>query len=392
MIEALQMSNEVFTTWRRDIHRHPELGFEESRTASLVVDKLRAWGFDEVHTGIAKTGVVGVLKGKVASSRAIGLRADMDALAMDEANQFSHASCYQGKMHGCGHDGHTAILLATAWYMAQHREFSGTVYFIFQPAEEGLGGAKVMIDEGLFERFPCDRIYGLHNMPGIPQGEIWFREGALLASSDRFIIEITGKGGHGAMPQRAVDPTLVLSNIIMSAQTIISRNTSPLDSVVISFTDVHAGSGTHNVIPDQAVLKGCIRAFDEPVRKQVIEHLNHIVSQVAASYGATAKLVIKSGSYPATMNDKEAVSLVAEVAESLVGIDNVNPRCLPLSTSEDFSFMLQEVPGCFVLIGNGSEGEDGGVCVHNPHYDFNDGIIPVGASFFVGIIHRELLV
>ncbi|MGF1735601.1 M20 aminoacylase family protein [Photobacterium satsumensis] len=390
MIEALQMNNEVFTAWRRDIHRHPELGFEESRTANLVAEKLKAWGFDEVHTGIAKTGVVGVLRGSQLSSRTIGLRADMDALQMDEANHFAHASCHQGKMHGCGHDGHTAILLATAWYMAQCRDFSGTVYFIFQPAEEGLGGAKVMIDEGLFERFPCDRVYGLHNMPGIPQGEIWLREGPLLASSDRFIIEITGRGGHAALPHKAIDPTIVLSNIIMSAQTIVSRNTSPLESAVISFTDVHAGSGTHNVIPDQAFLKGCLRAFDEQIRQECVQRLRLLVEQIAASYGATAQLVVKPGSYPATVNDKDAVALVTTVAKSVVGEGKVNPQCLPLSGSEDFSFMLQQVPGCYVLVGNGSEGHEGGICVHNPSYDFNDDIIPVGASFFVGVIREEL--
>ncbi|WEM44905.1 M20 family metallopeptidase (plasmid) [Photobacterium sp. DA100] len=392
MIEALQMNNEMFTAWRRDIHRHPELGFEESRTAHLVAEKLRAWGVDEVHTGIAKTGVVGVLKGRQASNRAIGLRADMDALPMDEANQFDYASCLQGKMHGCGHDGHTAILLAAAWYLSQQRNFSGTVYFIFQPAEEGLAGAKVMVEEGLFERFPCDRVYGLHNMPGIPQGKIWFREGPLLASSDRFVIEITGRGGHAAMPHMATDPTIVLSNIIMAAQTIISRNTSPLDAAVISFTDVHAGSGTHNVIPDHASLKGCLRAFDEHVRRESIERLGRLVGQVAASYGASAEFIVKPGSYPATVNDKGAVAVAKSAADAVVGCDSVDAKCLPLSGSEDFSFMLQQVPGCYVLVGNGSEGSRGGISVHNPSYDFNDEIIPVGASFFVEVIQQELAI
>lgn len=390
MIEEISINNELFTAWRRDIHQHPELGFEEQRTAQVVADKLTEWGFDEVHTGIATTGVVGVLRGRTASTRTIGLRADMDALQMTENNDFGHASCHQGKMHGCGHDGHTAMLLAAAWYLARHRDFSGTIHFIFQPAEEGLGGAKVMIDDGLFERFPCDRVYGMHNMPGIPQGHFWLREGALLAGSDRFTIEIQGKGGHAALPQHAVDPMLVVSAIISGAQTIISRNTSPLDSAVLSFTDLHAGSGTFNVIPGKATMMGCIRTFDNSVREHAIERLEQLVESTARAYGASAWVTFRPGSYPATINDADATRLATEVAREVVGDANVNPDCLPLSGSEDFSFMLQAIPGCYLLLGNGLEGEAGGICVHNPHYDFNDEIIPAGASFFVRLIEREL--
>ncbi|EKO3442785.1 TPA: M20 aminoacylase family protein [Vibrio fluvialis] len=390
MIEEISINNELFTAWRRDIHQHPELGFEEHRTAQVVADKLTEWGFDEVHTGIATTGVVGVLRGRTASTRTIGLRADMDALQMTENNDFGHASCHQGKMHGCGHDGHTAMLLAAAWYLARHRNFAGTIHFIFQPAEEGLGGAKVMIDDGLFERFPCDRVYGMHNMPGIPQGHFWLREGALLAGSDRFTIEIQGKGGHAALPQHAVDPMLVVSAIISGAQSIISRNTSPLDSAVLSFTDLHAGSGTFNVIPSNATMMGCIRTFDNSVREHAIERLEQLVESTARAYGASASVTFRSGSYPATINDADATRLATEVARQVVGDANVNPDCLPLSGSEDFSFMLQAVPGCYLLLGNGLEGETGGICVHNPHYDFNDEIIPAGASFFVRLIEREL--
>ncbi|EMA8957753.1 amidohydrolase [Vibrio fluvialis] len=390
MIEEISINNELFTAWRRDIHQHPELGFEEHRTAQVVADKLTEWGFDEVHTGIATTGVVGVLRGRTASTRTIGLRADMDALQMTENNDFGHASCHQGKMHGCGHDGHTAMLLAAAWYLARHRNFAGTIHFIFQPAEEGLGGAKVMIDDGLFERFPCDRVYGMHNMPGIPQGHFWLREGALLAGSDRFTIEIQGKGGHAALPQHAVDPMLVVSAIISGAQTIISRNTSPLDSAVLSFTDLHAGSGTFNVIPSNATMMGCIRTFDNSVREHAIERLEQLVESTARAYGASASVTFHPGSYPATINDADATRLATEVARQVVGDANVNPDCLPLSGSEDFSFMLQAVPGCYLLLGNGLEGETGGICVHNPHYDFNDEIIPAGASFFVRLIEREL--
>ena len=390
MIEEICVNNELFTSWRHDIHQHPELGFEEQRTAQIVIDKLTEWGFDEVHTGIATTGVVGVLRGNNPSSRTIGLRADMDALQMNENNQFAHASCHQGKMHGCGHDGHTTMLLAAAWYLARHREFSGTIHFIFQPAEEGLGGAKVMIDEGLFERFPCDRVYGMHNMPGIPQGEFWLREGALLAGSDRFTIEITGRGGHAALPQQTIDPMLVVSAIISGAQSIISRNTSPLDSAVISFTDLHAGSGTFNVIPAKANMMGCLRTFDQAVREHAIARLQQLVESSAQAYGAKASLTFRPGSYPATINDPQATQLATQVARDVVGTDKVNPSCQPLSGSEDFSFMLQAVPGCYLLLGNGVEGEAGGICVHNPNYDFNDAIIPVGASWFVRLIEREL--
>lgn len=390
MIDVITGNNAQFTAWRHDIHQHPELGFEEQRTAKLVADKLTEWGFDEVHTGIATTGVVGVLRGKTTSTRAIGLRADMDALAMTENNQFGHASLNPGKMHGCGHDGHTTMLLAAAWYLAKHRDFSGTVYFIFQPAEEGLGGAKVMIDEGLFDRFPCDRVYGIHNMPGIPQGEFWLRDGALLASSDRFTIEVHGKGGHAAMPQHVIDPMLIASAIISGAQSIVSRNTSPLDAAVLSFTDLHAGSGTFNVIPDKATMMGCIRSFNDSVREHAIQRLKQLVESTAQAYGATATLTFRPGSYPATVNDSQAAQLAADAAKEVVGDAKVNTNCLPLSGSEDFSFMLQAVPGCYVLLGNGVEGEMGGVSVHNPSYDFNDNIIPVGASYFVQLVKREL--
>lgn len=390
MINELKQHNEMFTQWRKAIHQHPELGFEEQQTADFVANKLRQWGLDEVHTGIATTGVVGVLKGQSPNSRAIGLRADMDALALDEANDFSHASHIAGKMHACGHDGHTAILLASAWYLAQHRNFSGTVYFIFQPAEEGLGGAQAMIDDGLFERFKCDRIYALHNMPGIPQSHIWLKPGPLMASADRFDIAIEAKGGHAAMPQHLIDPSLVMSNIILSAQTIVSRNTSPLDTCVISFTDIHSGEGTYNVVPDSAQLKGCLRTFNPQVRQQALERLQQVVEQTAKLYGATASLTIQPGSYPATVNEQHSYEFAANIAEQLLGKERVNTHCDPLSGSEDFSFMLNKVAGCYLLLGNGLSGEKGGVCVHNPHYDFNDDIIPVGAALFCSLVTAEL--
>ncbi|WP_028771414.1 M20 aminoacylase family protein [Shewanella waksmanii] len=390
MINELKQHNEMFTQWRKAIHQHPELGFEEQQTADFVANKLRQWGLDEVHTGIATTGVVGVLRGQSPNSRAIGLRADMDALALDEANDFSHASHIAGKMHACGHDGHTAILLASAWYLAQNRNFSGTVYFIFQPAEEGLGGAQAMIDDGLFERFKYDRIYALHNMPGIPQSHIWLKPGPLMASADRFDIAIEAKGGHAAMPQHLIDPSLVMSNIILSAQTIVSRNTSPLDTCVISFTDIHSGEGTYNVVPDSAQLKGCLRTFNPQVRQQALERLQQVVEQTAKLYGATANLTIQPGSYPATVNEQQSYEFAANIAEQLLGKERVNTHCDPLSGSEDFSFMLNKVAGCYLLLGNGLSGEKGGVCVHNPHYDFNDDIIPVGAALFCSLVTAEL--
>ncbi|MCS2608364.1 M20 aminoacylase family protein [Halomonas dongshanensis] len=392
MIDALIANNDEFTRWRQDIHRHPELGFEEQRTAQLVVDKLTAWGFDEVHTGIGGTGVVGVLRGSKPGTRTIGLRADMDALTMTEQNTFDYASQTEGRMHGCGHDGHTTMLLAAAWYLAEHRDFAGTVHFIFQPAEEGLAGAQVMIDDGLFERFPCDRVYGLHNMPGIPAGELWVRNGALLAGSDRFVIDIQGKGGHAAMPQHTVDPMPVIASIITSAQTVVSRNTSPLASAVLSFTDLHAGSGTFNVIPGEARMMGCLRTFDEGVRQHALARLKTLVESSAEAYGARATLTIRPGSYPATINDADAFELACDVAKGLVGEEKVNTDCQPLSGSEDFSFMLRAVPGCYLFLGNGLEGEKGGVSVHHPLYDFNDAIIPTGASFFVAMVQRELAV
>ncbi|QLE86587.1 amidohydrolase [Shewanella sp. Scap07] len=390
MINELKQHNEMFSQWRKAIHQHPELGFEEQQTADFVANKLRQWGLDEVHTGIATTGVVGVLRGQSPNSRAIGLRADMDALALDEANDFSHASHIAGKMHACGHDGHTAILLASAWYLAQNRNFNGTVYFIFQPAEEGLGGAQAMIDDGLFERFKCDRIYALHNMPGIAQSHIWLKPGPLMASADRFDIAIEAKGGHAAMPQHLIDPSLVMSNIILSAQTIVSRNTSPLDTCVISFTDIHSGEGTYNVVPDSAQLKGCLRTFNPQVRQQALERLQQVVEQTAKLYGAKASLTIQPGSYPATVNEQHSYEFAANIAEQLLGKERVNTHCDPLSGSEDFSFMLNKVAGCYLLLGNGLSGEKGGVCVHNPHYDFNDDIIPVGAALFCSLVTAEL--
>lgn len=394
MIEQIMKNSDEFARWRKDIHANPELGFEEQRTAELVACKLESWGFDEVHRNIAKTGVVGVLRGHTPSDnpleKAIGLRADMDALPMQELNEFEHRSKHQGRMHACGHDGHTVMLLAAAWYLSEHRDFSGTVYFIFQPAEEGLAGAKAMIDEGLFDRFPCERIYGVHNMPGIPEGDVWVKEGPFMASTDRFIIEITGKGGHGAMPHQAIDPVVIMAELINALQTIKSRNVQPTEPLVVSITDAHAGSGTHNVIPETATLKGSIRAFNAEVSSLAIARMKQIAQGIALAHNAEINVTIKDGSYPATINNAGATQVAHQAAINVVGKDKVSTDFPPFTGSEDFAFFLQQVPGCYLFIGNGSEGKTGGVCVHNPLYDFNDHIIPIGASYFVELIKQEM--
>nr|WP_231896286.1 amidohydrolase [Vibrio rotiferianus] len=363
---------------------NPELSYQEHETAKIVAEFLESFGFDEVHTGIGGTGLVGVLKGKYPSDKVVGLRADMDALAMEELNDFEYVSKKKGLMHACGHDGHMATLLAAAWYLAQGREFSGTVHFIFQTAEEELTGAKTMIDDGLFERFPCDVIYGQHNMPHVPEGHIWLREGAIEASCDRFDIEIVGKGGHAAMPEGMLDAPLIMSNIIMAAHTVVSRNISPLESAVLSFSDVHAGSGTYNIMPKTATLKGCVRAFDEGVRQLTLKRLHEVVEMTAKSYGATATLTIRDGSCPATINNPKQAQLVAQIAAELIGQEKVNADCRPLSGSEDFSWMLQAVEGCYFFVGNE------GASLHNPSYDFNDNIITTGASMFVKLVEHNL--
>lgn len=390
MLEIIAQQKELFTRWRKDIHANPELGFEEHRTSSFVAHKLTRWGFDEVHRNIANTGVVGVLRGNRESDKAIALRADMDALEMDELNTFEHRSLKNGRMHACGHDGHTAILLATAWYLSRHRDFSGTVYFIFQPAEEGLAGAKAMVDDGLFSRFPCQRIYGMHNMPGIPQGHLWVKSGPILASSDRFTVDITGKGGHAGMPHMTIDPVIVMADLIGALQTISSRSIKAIEPIVLSITDVHAGSGTHNVIPKQALLKGCIRAFSDETRNKAITRMSEITNGIAVAHGAEIKLTFKQRGYPATINHPTATEIAQKAALKVLGASKVMTDFSPLTGSEDFSFLSQCIPGCYLLIGNGVPGMKGGICVHNPTYDFNDDIIPVGASLFVEVVRSEL--
>ena len=373
--------------WRQDIHRHPELAFEETRTAGLVADKLEAWGL-EVHRGLGKTGVVGLLSGMRDSGRMIGLRADMDALPLQELNDFAHASAAAGKMHACGHDGHTAMLLGAARHLAETRQFDGRVAFIFQPAEEGYAGAKAMIEDGLFERFPVESVYGLHNMPGIPAGDIALRPGPLLAASDMARIKVIGKGGHAAMPHRALDPVPIAGEIITALQTVASRHTNPLDSAVISITCVHGGTA-RNIIPEAVDLVASIRTLTAETRDLVQTRIETIAAGIAAAHGAQAEVDYERG-YPPTYNHTAETAFCASVAEEVVGPANLNQDIAPLMASEDFSYMLEQKPGCFIMLGNGATGAPGGCMVHNPNYDFNDDIAVTGASYWVRLAERLL--
>jgi len=373
------------TEWRREIHAHPETAFEEVRTAALVAEKLESFGI-EVHTGLAKTGVVGVLRSG-SSDRTIGLRADMDALHLQELNEFAHRSRHDGKMHACGHDGHTIMLLGAARYLAETKNFDGTVFFIFQPAEENEAGGKVMVDEGLFEQFPCTAVYGMHNMPGIPVGQIAMMPGPMMASSDMFQIRIDGVGAHGAFPHEGVDPVLVGSEIVMAMQRVVSRSTDPMKQAVISVTQFNAGHTT-NVIPQTAELAGTTRAFLPDVQDLIETEMRRIAEGVAAAHNARVE-VIYDRRYPPTVNTAEETERAAAAAAVVVGEGNVRRDLQPIMGAEDFAWMLQAKPGCYVWIGNG-EGEHGGCMVHNPNYDFNDEILPIGASYWSKLVEQEL--
>ena len=369
---------------RRDIHAHPELGFKESRTAGVVARELASYGI-EVHRGLATTGVVGRLK-VGAGNRTIGLRADMDALPIHEMNSFGHRSRHDGVMHACGHDGHTTMLLGAARYLAETKSFDGTVHFIFQPAEEGWGGAKVMIDEGLFEKFPCDEVYGMHNWALAPVGVFGIRPGPIMAASGNFDITITGRGAHAARPESGVDPVVVAANTIMALQTIVSRNVNAVDSLVISVTQIHGGEA-YNVIPESVVLRGNVRAYRPEIVDKIGPAIERVAAGVAATYGATAAVAFAM-KYPPLVNHARETEIAADAAAEIVGEAQVN-RDMPMRTaSEDFSFMLQKRPGAFIFIGNA--GSDGGCDVHNPRYDFNDAIIPLGSSFFARLVERQL--
>jgi amidohydrolase len=395
LIEDIASQHDTFTALRRDIHAHPELAFQETRTSDLVAERLAAYGL-EVHRGLGKTGVVGVLRGALGGEgregRAIGLRADMDALPMPEHNRFAHASKHPGRMHGCGHDGHTAMLLGAAQHLAQRRSFAGVVNFIFQPAEEGgNAGARAMMQDGLFERFPCDEIYGIHNMPGLPAGTFAFRKGAMMASSNRFDIIVRGVGGHAAMPQKAVDPIIIAAEMVGVLQTLISRSKSPIDTAVLSVTQMHAGDA-YNVIPDEAVLRGTVRTFSTEVLDLLEARLRHVAETLPQVYGATGELKFVRA-YPPLVNWDAQTDFAAQVAESVFGAGKVVRDAPPVGGAEDFSFFLEKVPGTYMFLGNGDGAHREatyhgmGPCeLHNPSYDFNDMLLPIGSTYWVRLV------
>ena len=372
---------------RHDIHAHPELAFNEARTAELVARELTAYGL-EVHRGLAKTGVVGVLR-KGSSTRAIGLRADLDALPLLEKNSFSHRSRHEGRMHACGHDGHTTMLLGAARYLAENRDsldFDGTVNFIFQPAEESEGGAAVMIEDGLFKMFPMDAVFGLHNWPGIPVGEMAVRPGAVMAGTSAFEISVSGHGCHAAMPNQGVDTLVVASQLVLALQTVVARNLHPCESAVVSVTQIHGGEAL-NIIPDDAVLRGTIRSFKPEVQELVEKAIERLCSGIASAFGAQIKAVFDHR-YPPTVNTVPEAALCCRVAEALLGTDKVRKNELPSMGAEDFAYMLQEKPGCYVWLGNGPGVR--GCTLHNPHYDFNNELIPYGISYWVRLVETAL--
>src|SRR6202048_1260962 len=353
------------TAIRRDIHRHPETAFEEKRTAQIVAEKLRGWGL-EVHRGLAKTGVVGTLKGKRPGQKTIGLRADMDALHLQEKNEFDYASVNANKMHACGHDGHTTMLLGAAKHLAAEPDFAGTVHFIFQPAEEGLGGARVMIEEGLFDKFNCDAVYGMHNMPGFPKGHFAIRTGAMLAASDSWEVTFKGTGGHGAMPDRGTDPTFVAGQFILAVQGIVGRNVAPAQAAVLSVGHIHAGTpGSPNVIPSEVLIKGTARSFSPDVRALLEKRLAEVAAGIAQAGGFTAVSKYHRR-YPALINAAEQTSIAVEAAAMTVGRENVEANTSPLAGAEDFAFMLEKKPGAYIMIGNGGNGGGGRQKVHLP--------------------------
>lgn len=383
ILEEMKLLQGEMTAWRRDIHAHPETAFEEKRTSDLVAEKLAAFGLS-VHKGLGRTGVVGTLKAG-SGKGAIGLRADMDALPMQEKNDFEYRSVNDGKMHACGHDGHTAMLLGAAKYLAATRRFDGTVHFIFQPAEESGGGGREMVEQGLFEKFPCDSVYGMHNWPGLPVGQFGVRPGPIMASSDIFDIELTGNGCHAAMPHTGIDLVVAASALVQALQTIPSRSVDPLEPAVVSVTQLHAGDA-YNVIPGTAVLRGTARAFSPEVQDLIERRMSEICSGIAAAYGAKAKLLY-TRNYPPTVNAEREAEVCASVLKRLAGAGNVI-KVPQVMGAEDFSFMLRAKPGCYVFAGNGPVKD--GCAIHNPLYDFNDEVLPLGAAYWASLAEHLL--
>jgi hippurate hydrolase len=391
LIESILADAAAIATIRRDIHAHPELCFEEVRTADVIAKALTDWGIP-IHRGLGKTGVVGIVKNGT-SHRAVGLRADIDALPMTEHNQFAHASTHPGKMHACGHDGHTAMLLAAARHLARHRNFDGTVYLVFQPAEEGGGGAREMMKDGLFEQFPMEAIFGAHNWPGMPVGQFALKSGGMLASSNEFRIVIRGKGSHAALPHNGIDPVPIACQMVQGFQTIITRNRRPVDPGVISVTMIHAGEAT-NVVPDSCELQGTVRTFTFELLDLIEQRMKEVAEHTCAAFGATCEFEF-TRNYPPTINHVKETEFARRVLGSVVGAENVLDF-EPTMGAEDFSFFLQAKPGCYFMIGNGDgahrEGGHGlGPCMlHNPSYDFNDELIPLGATAWVRLAEEWL--
>ena len=387
-VEKIRAYQDELSALRRDIHAHPELAFEESRTSSLVAEKLAGWGI-ETHRGLARTGLVGVVKGRsVASGRAIGLRADMDCLPMHETNGFAHKSQHEGRMHACGHDGHTTMLLGAARYLAETRNFDGTAYLIFQPAEENGGGGRVMVEEGLFRRFPVEAVYALHNWPGLPPGQMAVGAGPMMAATDDVIITVRGKGGQAAMPHLTVDPVLASAHMITALQSIASRNVSPVESIVVSLTSMQTSQvGAHNVIPDEVRLMGTVRSFLPATRELAEKRVREIAGKVAEALGASATVDYRRG-YPATINTLREAGFAAEVGERVFGKGNVIVDPPPTMGGEDFAYMLQERPGAYVFLGQG--GGPHNCFLHNPGYDFNDEVIPLGAGYLAALVEQSL--
>ena len=384
VITALAEKQPEHQAWRRDIHAHPELAFEEHRTAEIVAEKLQSFGI-EIETGIATTGVVGTLK-KGRGNRAIGLRADLDALPIEEANDFDHKSRHPGKMHACGHDGHTTMLLAAAEHLAKEGEFEGTVHFIFQPAEENEGGARTMVEAGLFQRFPMEVVYGMHNIPGMPVGSFAVKPGAMMAAFDIFEVVITGQGGHAAMPHQAIDPIVIGSKLVDAWQSIISRIINPQEPAVLSITQFHGGEA-YNVIPNEVSIKGCTRCFSAKTQLQFETQMQQMAQDICNAWGASCTFKYERR-YPPTINTEMEANTAAEVAAAIVGDEMVNRSPQPSMGSEDFAYMLQEKAGAYIWIGNG-DGE-GSCMIHNPGYDFNDKIIPLGATWWVKLVETSL--
>ena len=394
LIDSILTQSAAIAAVRRDIHAHPELCFEEVRTAEVVAAKLTEWGIP-VHRGMGTTGVVGIVHGRDggASGRAIGLRADMDALPMQEHNHFAHASQHAGKMHACGHDGHTAMLLAAAQHFSKHRNFDGTVYLIFQPAEEGGGGAREMIKDGLFEQFPVEAVFGMHNWPGLPVGSFAASAGPVMASSNEFHIVIRGKGSHAALPHNGIDPVPVACQMVQAFQTIITRNKKPVDAGVISVTMIHTGEAT-NVVPDSCEIQGTVRTFTYEVLDLIERRMQEIAEHTCAAFGASCEFQFRRN-YPPTVNHPAETAFVREVLAGIVGADQVLVQ-EPTMGAEDFAYMLQARPGCYIFIANGEGahreiGHGGGPCtLHNPSYDFNDDLIPLGATYWVRLAEQWL--